>query len=90
MKADTPNHELFQYLSRTRGISLIEAAKLVDEILSYFHETRDTFIQRRHRELQATGISNSKIYQQIQSELDSRRFSTTLISERRIRRAIYG
>jgi hypothetical protein len=90
MQADTPNHDLFQYLSRTRGISLTEAAQLVDEILSYFHENYDTFIQRRHRELQATGVSNPNIYQQIQRELKSRRFSNSSFSERQIRRIIYG
>lgn len=90
MKSKSNNEDLYRHLSSTRGITVREAAQIVNEVSAYFQESSNNYIRRRHQELQLAGISNAEIYQQILSELESRRFPATLTSERQIRRVIYG
>lgn len=90
MKQVTNDLELVQYLSQTRGLPVDEVTRLLDEMLGFFDETCEQFVQRRHKELQQTGQSNPSIYGQIQKELKQRRFVAPGLSERQIRRIIYG
>ena len=90
MKRLEKNLDLIQYLQHTKGYTEEEAARILGEILNYFDETWETFIQRRHKELQKSGRSNNTIYERIQKELQIRRFVAPELSERQIRRIIYG
>ncbi|MGI9318772.1 MAG: hypothetical protein ACR2QW_15700 [bacterium] len=90
MRPDLYDQDLIQYLCRIKGFSDIEAIRLIDELLSYFNETCEIFVQRRHGELRKSGQSNAAIYSCIQKELRHRRFVASELSERQIRRIIYG
>ncbi len=67
-----------------------EAAKLVREVLAYFGETVAEFVARRHRELRHEQHRNDTIYERIAAEAAARRFAAPPLSERQIRRLIYG
>ncbi|MGH8317020.1 MAG: hypothetical protein ACREUL_03450 [Steroidobacteraceae bacterium] len=82
--------ELIAYLTRTSRLSLEEARRVVEEVLSYLKETPEDFVRRRHRALQAAGCSNSAIYLQLAAELSAWRFRASPYTERQIRRLIYG
>jgi hypothetical protein len=82
--------ELVEYLARSSRLSPQEAARLVQEVLSFMSEVPEDFVRRRHLALQAQGLSNRAIYLQISEELASRRFRAPKYSERQIRRIIYG
>lgn len=90
MKKDSQDQALFEHLTSHWGISQHHARNLVVEVLNYFNETIDSYVRRRHQELQASGLSNASIYQQLMTEVDQRRFRSTALSERQIRRIIYG
>ncbi len=90
MKTDDTYTDLVQHLQQTRGMDPGEATRVLQEILSYFSETREEFVQRRHRELQGSGLPNAAIYQRLRYELEKHRFPAGSISERQIRRMIYG
>ena len=90
MKTDDIHNDLVQHLQQTRGMDTSEATRILQEILSYFSETREQFVQRRHRELQGSGLTNAAIYRRLRQELDQHRFPAGSISERQIRRMIYG
>ncbi|MBX2883278.1 MAG: hypothetical protein KTR32_25220 [Granulosicoccus sp.] len=81
---------LIRHLCQTTALAPQEAERLVEEILHYFGDTAEEFIVRRHRHLQQEGFSNAEIYGQITRELATRRFRTPPLSERQIRRVIYG
>jgi uncharacterized protein YoaH (UPF0181 family) len=72
------------------GVSRGQAARLVDEVLAYFSETPEEFVRRRHRELQADGVANAASFAVIARELAQRRVAGPQLSERQIRRLIYG
>ena len=67
-----------------------ELDKVVADLLDHWSETVEGFIMRRHRELQRAGIPHRIAYGQIAADLKSRRFRASALSERQIRRIIYG
>lgn len=82
--------ELLSHLARlTRG-SGPEVEKVVRETLDYFSETVEQFVARRHAELQAEDLRNDVIWQRLADELRARRFAAPSLSERQIRRLVYG
>lgn len=82
--------ELITYLTRTTRLSPAEAARVVNEVLSFLAETPESFVRRRHHALQAEGLSNSVIFARLADELQQLRFRAGALSERQIRRIIYG
>ncbi len=82
--------ELVAYLVRTSRLTPSEAARLVDEVLTFLADRPEDFVRRRHRALQAEGVTNSEIYARLRAELARWRFRAPDYSERQIRRLIYG
>lgn len=82
--------ELLEHLSRISGVDPGRLRQVVRETLAYFGETAPEFVARRHRELQADGLRNAAIFERLQQELDARRFAAGKLTERQLRRLIYG
>lgn len=82
--------DLIKHLSRITVLSEMQAGQVVDEVLAFFDENVESFIRRRHRELQQQGFSNAKIFAVIQDEMPVRLFPAEQLTERKIRRVIYG
>ena len=82
--------ELIEYVVRTSRLSSSEASRVVNEVLAYLAETPETFIRRRHYALQAEGLSNPEIFEQLAREVSQWRFRAPEYSTRQIRRIIYG
>jgi hypothetical protein len=80
---------LLEHLERS-GIPRDQASRLVAEVLAYFSETPEEFVRRRHRELQRDGVANAESFAVIARELAGRRVAGPILSERQIRRIIYG
>ena len=86
----TPFDELLGHLVRSSALNRAEAVRLVSEVVAFFDEPLDGFVKRRHRELQADGLANVAIYAQILDELRFVRLAAPTLTERQIRRLIYG
>ena len=56
---------------------------------TYFSETVEEFVRRRHAELRQRQRKNDEIWPQIAAELGQRRFAAPDLSERQLRRLIY-
>lgn len=82
--------ELIRHLERTTRLSRAEVERVVDEVLEYFSEPLEGFVARRHAELQNEAFKNAEIFERIGSELRQRRFTAPPLSERQIRRMVYG
>lgn len=87
---DTDTSDLIKHLSQLTALSDMQSQQVVAEVLAYFNEDIESYIRRRHRELQQQGLSNPEIFASIQDALTGRLFPAEKISERRIRRMIYG
>lgn len=88
--AEIWSDDLVAYLERTSRLSGPEAKRVVAEVVAFFSESLDDFVARRHRELQARGLRNDAIYARISTEIYERRFAAPPLTERQIRRLIYG
>ncbi len=87
---DAADPDLVAYLASSTGLPEPTCRRLVLDVLSRYDETVETYVTRRHGELKADGLKNEQIYQQLQCELGSRRFAAATLTERQIRRMIYG
>lgn len=78
------------HVARTTGLPLGAALRVVEDVAAFFHEPAEVFIRRRHRELQSAGRANQEIFAVIADELASRPVAAPGLTERQIRRVIYG
>ncbi|HUI68964.1 MAG TPA: hypothetical protein VL354_00500 [Spirochaetia bacterium] len=83
-------HELKRHLTETYGISESDFQHFQEEFLAFYDQTLEEFVCRRHQELQKTGMKNAEIFRRIQREAAGRRFAVRELSERQIRRLVYG
>ncbi len=86
----TSHDDLVDHLVRTTTLQRGEAARVVLDVLAYFDESAEDFVRRRHRELQAKGLSNAEIFERITEELPHRAVAPPEFSLRQLRRIVYG
>ena len=79
-----------QRLERLLGLAPAQALRAVLETFDCLTQGVDEYIAARHKELQARGMHNPAIYETIAQELPVLRFTAPALSERQIRRRIYG
>jgi len=88
--SDDPANDLIDHLCRHSPLTADQARQLVAEVNHFYRETVAEYVCRRHTELQHQGLSNSDIFKQVMQEIPTRRFAQSTLSERQIRRLIYG
>jgi hypothetical protein len=82
--------DLVVHLHRTADLDLGTARRVLEEVLAWHAEDLETFVRRRHRELQAEGVANPEAFERLAGELRRRRVRPPELSVRQIRRVIYG
>ena len=86
----TLSPEFRDYLLRVVDLPEPLLDKIVGELRDHWSETAGDFARRRHKELQHQGVPNRLVYSQIARELVRRPVLSPSLSERQIRRIIYG
>ena len=81
--------ELKDRLSHIISIEKIDIDKLYNELLSFFSESEQNYIARRHKELQKEKYKNNEIYSILIREIKNHLFVGRKLSERQIKRIIY-
>ena len=74
--------DLLDHLTALSRLSRPEAERLVAEVLAYYAETVEVFIERRHAELKREGLRNPEVWERLRVELEARRFAVSARSER--------
>jgi hypothetical protein len=82
--------ELVRHVAASTGLAVDVAARLVSDLLAYFSETTEQFVRRRHAELHRRGHGNAEIWPLVSAELAQRRVAAAALSERQLRRIVYG
>jgi hypothetical protein len=85
-----PDAELVTRVAVTTGLRPSEAARVIDDVVSYYAEPAEDFVRRRHEELQTYGLRNAAIFEQISTELEGRVVAAPELSLRQLRRIVYG
>jgi len=82
--------DLARYLAASTGLPQSTAMRVIADITTYFSETAEEFVRRRHAELHRGQRKNDEIWPVIAAELSQRRFAAPGLSERQLRRLVYG
>ncbi len=90
MKIAKLTEEFENYLLSSYSLEKNELDRLIEDLSGAFSETVDEFIHKRHIQLQSEGLRNGEIYKILQKEIKTRLFHGPNLSERQIRRVIYG
>lgn len=82
--------DLVTRVALSAGVSTGEAARIVADVIAYYHEPTPAYVRRRHASLQTRGMKNPEIFMQISAELSHRVVAPPELSERQLRRIVYG
>jgi hypothetical protein len=86
----SPHAELTFHIAASTGLPLPTATRVVADVIAYFGETTEEFVRRRHGEMQRRGHRNSWIWAAIAEELGGRPVGAGALTERQLRRIVYG
>ena len=81
--------DLARYLAASTSLPQPTAVRVIADVATYFNETIEEFVGRRHAELQRRQHKNDEIWPLIAAELRQRRFAAPALSERQLRRIVY-
>ncbi|HEY5180551.1 MAG TPA: hypothetical protein VIJ07_12395 [Dermatophilaceae bacterium] len=72
------------------GLTPGEAARVVEDVLAWYREPVEDYVRRRHAHHQLYGKRNPEIFALIADELADRAVAAPTMSERQLRRIVYG
>ena len=84
------DEELVRHLATSLSISVSEAARVVGEVVDFYREPVEDVVRRRHAACKLRGMSNAEIFPLIVQELSGRLVAAPALSQRQVRRIVYG
>jgi hypothetical protein len=85
-----PEPDLVERVASSNGLTEAEAARVVTDVLAWYREPVEDFVRRRHAHHQLYGRRNAEIFALIARELSDRVVAAPALSERQLRRIVYG
>ena len=82
--------ELIGRVAASAGLSAGEAARVVADIVAWYREPVEAYVRRQHAHYQVHGKRNPEIFALIARELACRVVAAPDLSERQLRRIVYG
>jgi hypothetical protein len=87
---DSYPQDLVRHVARSTGLDEATASRVVADVLAYFDQTVEEYVVDRHENLKSRNRKNDDIWPSIAGELRARRFKAGELSERQLRRMVYG
>jgi hypothetical protein len=84
------DRDLIDRVASSTGLTPGEAARVVEDVLAWYRESVEDYVRRRHAHHQLYGRRNAEIFALISAELASRLVAAPSLSERQLRRIVYG
>jgi siroheme synthase (precorrin-2 oxidase/ferrochelatase) len=82
--------DLVRHVIATTGLAPATATRVIADVVAYFDETVDEYVRRRHHELRLRQLKNAQMWSAIAGEISIRRFGAPVMTERQLRRIVYG
>jgi hypothetical protein len=82
--------DIVNQVASSTGLPPGVANRVVQDVVAFFQEPVEDYVRRRHTRLQAAGKRNPEIYAAISRELRGRLVAAPRLSERQVRRIVYG
>jgi hypothetical protein len=86
----TADPELIERIAVSTGLSPAEAARVVEDVVAFHAEPVEEYVRRRHAHLKTYGARNQEIFSRIADELAGRVVAAPRLTERQLRRIVYG
>ena len=84
------DRDLIERVAGSAGLTPAEAARVVEDVLAWYREPVEEYVRRRHAYHQLYGKRNPEIFALIAGELAERLVAAPSLSQRQLRRIIYG
>jgi hypothetical protein len=88
--ASLPDPDLVARIAASTGLTEAESARVVEDVVAFHTETVEEFVRRRHAHLKTYGAKNPEIFARIAEELAGRVVAAPDLTERQLRRIVYG
>ncbi len=82
--------ELVERVVASTGLTPAEAARVVEDVVAFHDEPVEDYVRRRHAHLKTYGAKNPEIFARIATELADRVVAAPALTERQLRRLVYG
>ncbi len=87
---DTDPTDLVRRVADSTGLDEATAARVVADVTAYFGQTVEDFVRERHAKLRELNKRNDDIWPRLAAEVSVRRFLVGELTERQLRRIVYG
>ncbi len=84
------DRSLVDHLVNSTELTPAEAARVVEDVIAFHAEAVEDYVRRRHAELKTHGDRNPEIFARLAEELAQRVVAAPALSERQLRRIVYG
>ena len=85
-----PDPALVSHVVATTSLTPAEAARVIEDVIDFHAQSVEDFVRSRHAHLQTYGAKNPEIFARIAEELAERVVAAPELSERQLRRIVYG
>lgn len=85
-----PDPALVDRIAASTGLSEAEACRVVQDVLAFHAEPVEDYVRRRHAHLKTYGARNDEIFARLAEELADRVVAAPGLTERQLRRIVYG
>jgi hypothetical protein len=82
--------ELIDRVVALTGLTPGQAARVVEDVQAWYREPVEDFVRRRHAHHKLHGVRNDRAFALIAEELAQRVVAPPQLSERQLRRIVYG
>lgn len=82
--------QLIAHLVATTPLTEGEARRVAEDVVAFHAEPVEDYVRRRHAHLKTYGARNADIFPAIAAELAARVVAAPELSERQLRRIVYG
>ena len=85
-----PDLALVSHVVATTSLTPGEAARVIDDVIAFHAQPVEDYVRSRHAHLKTYGAKNPEIFARIAEELSARVVRAPELSERQLRRIVYG
>ena len=82
--------DIVRRVADSLGVTDSEARRVVGDVVDYYREPLEGYVKRRHEECKRKGMPNAQVYAVIAAETADRVVAAPVLTERQVRRIIYG
>ena len=88
--ASVPHRAPVSHVVATTSLTPGEAARVIEDVIAFHAQPVEVYVRERHARLQTYGAKNPEIFARIAEELRHRVVAAPDLSERQLRRIVYG